>query len=241
MIICHRGIKIENENTLENIIKTKDLTHKDILFGVEFDIQLTKDNKLVCYHDENLLRLHNIDKRIVDNNYEDLNVKLPFLKDILEKIKDNDNFFIDIELKYYDKLSNENYQDEYCSVLLKEVEQIKKKDNLIISSFNYNLVKKLKKISNLNVGKIFFDEYNEKQINKLINLGVSYFVIHKDIIEMYLKYLDKNIKIVIYTLFNKKNYSNELNDENLVKTLKKYNIGYITNNYKKMISIFINF
>src|SRR3989304_8286013 len=138
MIICHRGIKIENENTLENIIKTKDLTHKDILFGVEFDIQLTKDNKLVCYHDENLLRLHNIDKRIVDNNYEDLNVKLPFLKDILEKIKDNDNFFIDIELKYYDKLSNENYQDEYCSVLLKEVEQIKKKDNLIISSFNYN-------------------------------------------------------------------------------------------------------
>jgi glycerophosphoryl diester phosphodiesterase len=57
-ILFHRGdiIKFE-ENTLNSII---DIQKNDIIndsnynFGCEFDIQLTKDNTFVCYHDKNI-------------------------------------------------------------------------------------------------------------------------------------------------------------------------------------------
>lgn len=41
-------------------------------YGIELDVQLTKDHKLVVFHDESLLRMCNADKKLGDCTYEEL-------------------------------------------------------------------------------------------------------------------------------------------------------------------------
>ena len=58
-IIAHRGV-FDNqkiiENTLESFQKAIQLN-----YPIEFDVQLTTDNQLVVFHDDNLKRLTNRD------------------------------------------------------------------------------------------------------------------------------------------------------------------------------------
>ena len=57
-LIAHRGLvnKINPENTYISILSA--LNSKKYV-GVEFDIRLTKDNKLVLMHDKNIIRTTN--------------------------------------------------------------------------------------------------------------------------------------------------------------------------------------
>ena len=72
MIICHRGItKFYPENTIGSI---KDTMKDEKYDGIEIDIQITKDNEWVIYHDYNLLRLNSINAEIKYTNYSDLNL-----------------------------------------------------------------------------------------------------------------------------------------------------------------------
>ena len=70
MILCHRGISdYFPENTIGSVLETFKNTKYD---GVEIDIQLTKDNKWIIYHDENLLRLNGINRDVSNTNYSDI-------------------------------------------------------------------------------------------------------------------------------------------------------------------------
>ena len=57
-LIAHRGLvnKINPENTYISILSA--LNSKKYV-GVEFDVRLTKDNKLVLMHDKNIIRTTN--------------------------------------------------------------------------------------------------------------------------------------------------------------------------------------
>lgn len=72
--ISHRGLHNEHfpENSLsafENSIKNNS--------PIELDVQLTKDNKLVVFHDDNLKRMTGVDKLINDADYNEIkNLKL---------------------------------------------------------------------------------------------------------------------------------------------------------------------
>ena len=68
--ILHRGdTKKYLENTIESIASA---INNQNYQGIEIDIQLTKDNKWIIFHDINLKRLTGIDKNINDINYKDL-------------------------------------------------------------------------------------------------------------------------------------------------------------------------
>ena len=58
--VAHRGLWGEGivENTMEAFIMA---VEND--FNIELDVQLTKDNQLVVFHDDGLLRKIGIDKR----------------------------------------------------------------------------------------------------------------------------------------------------------------------------------
>ena len=61
MRMCHRGISnYYPENTLGSITETI-ICPKYL--GVEIDIQITKDEQWIIYHDSTLLRLNSIDKK----------------------------------------------------------------------------------------------------------------------------------------------------------------------------------
>ena len=71
-LLGHRGARGEQlENTKAGFIHTQQLSQKSTsylakskLVGIEFDVQLTLDGKLVGFHDENLLRLFSHQSRI---------------------------------------------------------------------------------------------------------------------------------------------------------------------------------
>ena len=65
-IVAHRGFrKVEVENT----VKAFNYAAKSTAYGIENDVHLTKDNKFVVIHDDNLVRLAGIDNGL---NVEDM-------------------------------------------------------------------------------------------------------------------------------------------------------------------------
>ena len=64
MIIAHRGVH-DNKEIPENSMKAFKLA-LDKKYNIEFDIHVTKDEKLVIFHDDNLARMTGVDKNIED-------------------------------------------------------------------------------------------------------------------------------------------------------------------------------
>ena len=84
MFLCHRGISdYYPENTLGSIIEA--IKHPDYI-GAEIDIQLTRDEEWIVYHDNNLLRLNSIDKKV---------------SDVIKSQSDWNNFFEEQNKIYY--------------------------------------------------------------------------------------------------------------------------------------------
>ena len=69
---AHRGLHGDKNICPENSMAAFKLAI-DNNYGIELDIQLTKDNIPVVFHDSTLKRVCGIDKNIKDYNYEDLN------------------------------------------------------------------------------------------------------------------------------------------------------------------------
>ena len=67
LLLGHRGARGERlENSREGFIHTHRLSHhsQGRLVGIEFDVQLTQDGKLVVFHDDTMLRLFSKQSRI---------------------------------------------------------------------------------------------------------------------------------------------------------------------------------
>lgn len=71
-LIAHRGLRGEHyENTLPAFISAC----KSAFYGIETDIQFTKDNKIICFHDKTLKRLIGEKAKISELKYKDLLLK----------------------------------------------------------------------------------------------------------------------------------------------------------------------
>lgn len=102
-LIAHRGI-YDNIKIPENTISsfTEAIKNK---YPIELDARLTKDNKVIVFHDKNLSRMCNIDKYVKDINYNEIkeykllntNNSIPILEEVLKLI--NGKVPIIIELK----------------------------------------------------------------------------------------------------------------------------------------------
>lgn len=76
--ITHRGLFDENypENTQPAFERAIELG-----YGIEMDVQMTIDNVLVVYHDDNLKRVCGLDKDIRETTYEELKTLRPMGKE----------------------------------------------------------------------------------------------------------------------------------------------------------------
>ncbi len=96
-IIAHRGLW--NEKVKENTIEAFQRAIDEKL-DIELDVQLSKDKRVVVYHDETLKRLHNIDAKIKDLTFQKLaKYDIPLLEDVLKLV--DGQVYLDIEIKYY--------------------------------------------------------------------------------------------------------------------------------------------
>jgi len=148
-IIGHRGGAAGYpENTLAAFKKAVELGAD----GVEFDVQLTKDEEVVVIHDELIDRTMTGSGLLKDYTLSELrkmsageffspefkDEKIPTLAEVLEVVKGLE--IINIELKNY--LPYPGLEEK----VLKLVDQFKIKEQVIISSFNHYSLQKVKKM-----------------------------------------------------------------------------------------------
>ena len=157
--IAHRGV---HENVPENSLASfKKAIEKG--YPIELDVQLTKDNTLVVFHDSSMQRLTGINKKIGTTDYSEIKKitlnksrqNIPTLKETLEVIKGK--VPVIIELKGNSK--NHLLENKVASLLdnYKGIFAVKSFDGSIIRWFYKNrpdyvrgiLISSHRKISNI--------------------------------------------------------------------------------------------
>ena len=230
LIIAHRGV-FNNKDIPENsLLAFKTALKKHI--PIEFDIQITKDNKLVIFHDDNLLRMTGVDKNIQDMDYKDIEKlhllntkqKIPTLKEALNLI--NGKVLIDVEIKDTKK------KDKVIELVLDELKSYK--GEVLLKSFNPIIVKKIKKkTKQYKLGLLIAYHYENKLFNFLFKTNIplyylkpDFIAINKNIInEKYYNKMKKKYYIFLWTIRSTKERESYQ---------KKYlNLNYICNNLDK--------
>lgn len=220
--IYHRG-KFDNVKVYENTIDAFKLAiNDDVPF--EFDVQLTGDYKVVCFHDDNLKRLFNKDRLVSDISYKRINklrddLFVPLLKDVLNMVDGKVELMI--ELKHTTPKLNK--------ILVKEVFDLLKdyKGKYVIVSFNPSLLKEYHKLDeNAYIGRI--GSANHKGfIHKLIvNKHLFNFIVKPDFISYDIDYINHKL----LAKYKKKGYKITgwtLKDKSKIKELKKYYDNFI--------------
>lgn len=138
--IGHRGAKgYEPENTFVSFQKALDMQ----VDGIELDVHLSADGKIIVIHDEsidrttngkgfvNALSLRELNAFRIDGKYE-----IPTLKEVFDLV--NQDCFINIELKSYE------VTDKVVSLIEKYVAKKGwKYDRFLVSSFDWNALQQV--------------------------------------------------------------------------------------------------
>jgi len=206
--IGHRGAKgYIAENTLESI----NMAIKLNVDGVEIDVFKCLSGELVLFHDKNLKKLTGKSGKIENLTINDLQkylvlgkYKIPTLKDVLEKIKNP--LLVNIELKG-------SGAAESTSKIIEDFSKrtLWKKENFIVSSFNWDELKKFRSINTDIAIGILLDKLgnmNEAiQFGKNINaqsIHPNYRMLNEGTVE---KIKKNGFKIYTWTVNNKEDIS----------------------------------
>ncbi len=165
-IIAHRGNdNIHKENSLEAIINSLNKKYVD---GIELDIRLTQDKKLIVNHDP----FYNGYYIAHTNAIKLQRLGLNTLEEILSNI--NNKKIIMIEVKTSDKELKKT-----TKILIKT---LKKYDlNYYICSFNYKFLNYFKKFSNYKIGLIISLKINTQYLNNGFDFNSINYLYNKKI------------------------------------------------------------
>lgn len=145
LIIAHRGA---SKRAPENTMAAFKLAFRKHADAVEVDVRLTKDNIIICHHDDNLMRMTGKDLNISEVTYNQIkdlevgnnfskalyNAKIPKLEDLLSKVSRRKKIFIEIKTGI-----------EIISPLEKTIIESKVKlNNLTLISFNTEVIRLFK-------------------------------------------------------------------------------------------------
>lgn len=187
--IAHRGI-FNNIDTPENTIKAFKKAI-NLNYPFELDVQMTNDEKIVVFHDDNLKRLTNNDKNIIDCDYDEIkSIKLlntrnyiPLFSDVLKL--NNDKVLIIVEIK-----ATKNRK----KVIDKVINLLDKYNNYIIQSDDPKIIRYIKKnYPNITSGFLVHYDYKSFIINKIFKSSFILKYTHCDFVSIS-KRLLKDIK-----------------------------------------------
>ena len=140
LIIAHRGYRKKGEP--DNSMPAFHSAIDNNADGIEIDIQITSDLKFVCFHDDTLetIGIKTPINEIAFNEVVSLElakgIHIPSLEEVLETF--GNNVFLNIEYKPSAK------EIKRLITLIDRHKLQKERNNFIISSFNANVLKKLK-------------------------------------------------------------------------------------------------
>jgi glycerophosphoryl diester phosphodiesterase len=125
VLYAHRGLHDQNHSVIENSLRAFTLAVENG-YGMELDLQTTRDGKVVIHHDLNTKRVCGVNAEIEQTDYADLpllpdGAPLPLFSDLL-KLVDGKTPLI-IELKHHKQYLRtvqstlemlKNYKGDYC-------------------------------------------------------------------------------------------------------------------------------
>ncbi len=147
-LIAHRGYSSEfPENTMPAFEGALDIG----VDYIETDVQMTKDGRLVLFHDDDLARITGVEGAVSDYTYEELSamdagswfdsahegVRIPTLEELLLVLRDSD-------CRLYLELKDIGDVDGFEEKVLREVEQYGMLDRCVFASFRYGYLEHLK-------------------------------------------------------------------------------------------------
>jgi glycerophosphoryl diester phosphodiesterase len=213
-IWAHRGASFyAPENTLEAF----DIAVKQKADGIELDVQLSKDGKLVVIHDEIIDRVSNGTGYVKDYNLSELkqfNVaklfphygfsEIPTLEEVYSLLKGT-NLIINVELKtgiiFYEGIEQK---------VLDMAKKMNMEDNIIYSSFNHYSLLNLRELNkDVKIGVLVSDIYVDIW-DYAIKLGadalhpIGHMLKLPGFIE---KCKEKNMKLHVWTVDNEEEIS----------------------------------
>lgn len=190
LMVAHRGSsRIERENTNAAFLVAGVKSY----YGIETDVHVTKDGKIIVCHDDNILRVTGVDMVIEDSMYEDL---------IKQKILDFDSTtrsdlvfptledYLRICMKYekHGFLELKNKMDEkYIYDIVDKVIELDYFDNItFISFFAENLIHIRNKYKDAKI-QFLCCEFNDDILNMLLRyrfgLDIHFEAVTKELID----------------------------------------------------------
>ena len=209
IIIGHRGAPfLAHENTLESFNQA----FKANLKGVELDIQLSKDENLVIFHDWEIKTNNQIFRKISSLDYLDISLiskyndfQIPLLKDLIKILPNNS--FLNIEIK-----SMKIFNFKLEKILIKLLTESNILNRVIISSFNPFILNRIKKNNAKIITALLWTNENSPL---LINSPLWVWFCKPDGFHIDFNYMDekiinwvknKKMSLLSYTVNNKKDY-----------------------------------
>lgn len=146
-IIAHRGASFYSPENTMSAFKLAETFNVD---GIEMDIHMTRDKKLVVIHDKTTGRTGTDNFEVKTSTFSKLKKidvgswfgdsfngeKIPLLLDVVENISEKLEFYIEIK-------TGTEIIDTFCEFLDKNKAV---KNNITVISFNYDTVSELKKV-----------------------------------------------------------------------------------------------
>lgn len=245
-IIGHRGLYRDKENTFESIVEINNKNCSTLITGVEFDVQITSDGILICYHDFDLKRIHSVSKLTRNISHEEVTAyNITKLDDIivhfsthLDSINNIHNMIVDIEVKIDPELPDELFQ-KFVNKFAKAINELscQVKSICLITSFNLDFLKEtIKRVTGLQFGYIIDDKLDS--LDDLKSIGIDAIILNKDLVDQQqLSDLTQNFDVYLYTFFN--NTDTYAKDRNFIQTLKNcnFNIGIITDKFEETLAL----
>ena len=200
MIIAHRGVHNNKDIPENSLLAFKKALDKK--YAIEFDIEITKDDKLVIHHDDNAIRMTGFDKNIEDLTLDEIKTlklldteeRIPTFREVLDLV--NGKVLLDIEIKSTKRIK------KVVDLVLKELENYNGK--VLLKSFDPFIVNRLKKETDkYAIGLLVMKNSASKGLNFLVKTGLVYLTkfdfLAVDKRMLTLKYYDKYInKYPIY-------------------------------------------
>lgn len=168
MFICHRGLHTRDQSVPENSLAA---IHQAVLknHAIEIDVQMTKDQKIIVFHDDDFLRVCGVNQKVAQSTFDlmkhmtlfDTQEKIPTLEEAVSKIDGRVPLLIEIK-------PDERYQEISKAVydIIKDYH-----GNIAIFSFHPGIVYWFKQHApDIIRGQIssFFKDVDLPWINKML-------------------------------------------------------------------------
>lgn len=225
IIFGHRGVP---SLAPENSLKSFELIRANKIEGVELDVHLSSDNRLVVIHDFNTLKLTGEDYEISETTYsilKDLDIgegeKIPLLSEVFKTL--GKEVIYDIEIK-----SRGKNRKQLAEKLLEIIQEYKLNDYCIVTSFDPFIIKRFNRLkSGIPTGIIYS---KDKSVPLLLRHGLGQLVTRCNIIKPNHTQLKGTLFFLYTKILKKECYTWTVNSiEDYEKSIKAGCTGICTN------------